>query len=382
VPLPSLYRTPEAYLADMIADIQAAGGQLTDYTQGSVTRTLLETWANRLSSQSLVLDQLQTDTFLATATGPALDEKAADYEVVRNAAVPATGTVRISRAQTGTALVIPAGWGQLQTAPAPGTPPRAFLTTDDAEFDTGDLFVDVSAVAVAGGQAGNILQGTVLLPVNPVAGFNIDGGFVAQTDFTGGVEAETDAALLRKTRKKVQGRGNANDVAFEAEALGVPGVESVQVLKAGDTRANASTVPAGECEIYYEGSASLLAQVQSACDAIAQLNQDATAFTATAEPCVAEVTVFALPGVDTAALAGISSDAIREVVNATETGGTAYMSDVVQALHRISDVISVDLPLGQLRKQSDAPGAGNITAAAGTFLTLAAADVTVTVTTL
>ncbi len=379
--LPSLYRTPEEFLADAIARVQAAGSRITDFTEGSGARTLYEGEAAMLSAQSLQIDQFQTDSFLATASGEALDEKAADYKVLRNPAVQATGVLRISRAASGVAVTIPAGWGQLQTKPVPGSPPATIITNTDAVFGSSDLFVDVPATALSAGTVGNVQAGTVLLPVNPVAGFQTDGGFIVQTTFTGGVEAETDDALRYRTLVTVQGRGNANAAAFEAAALAVPGVVSASVLQAGDARTGGSTVPAGQAEVYYEGSAGLLSAVQSAINNIEQINQQVTAITATAVRCYAALTVYALTGTDPVALAAAVIAAVEGVVNAARCGKLAYYSDAIRAIHQIDDVVSVAIPFPDLRKFADAGGTvGDISPGPDRYLSLVDADMSVAIT--
>lgn len=373
------YRTPDDYLTTMIESVRSAGAPITDFNVGSVARTLFEAFATALSQQSATLDALALDSYLATATGDALDAKAGDYLVARKAAVPAAGVIRITRQTTGTTLFIPAGWAQLTTKPVPGQDGVAVATTEDATMGTSDTYIDIPAQAVLGGVAGNIAAPTALVPQTALTGVP-DGGIVVHTSFTGGVDTEADDAFRRAIRTTVQGRVNGTAQALEAAALAVPGVESANVLKAGDMRADTSTVPAGECEVYYEGEGSLLASVLNACEARSVVNQGLSVFTATAERMYVACTVNALTGTDSAFLAALVIDAIRGVVNAVGVGEKLYYSDTIQAIHDVAGVLSVNVPLADHRKYSASSGtAGNVAMAADRYASLDAVDVSVAV---
>ena len=377
----SRYQTPDANLLQMIARIQAAGSKITDFNTGSVTRTFYEGLGAGLSEQSLVVDQLEQDSYLATATGDALDRKASDYQVDRLAAVAATGTVRLTRQASGTAVTVPAGFGELATVPVPGQPSRTFLTTADAVFGTADTSIVVPGIAVTAGAAGNIGALTKLLPVNPVAGFQTDGGFQAETTFTGGVDQETDDALRARVPIAVQGRVKGRPEAFLAAALGIPGVISAAVLKAGDTRSDSTVVPANTLEVYYEGPATLLQAVTTAAAGATVLGQSTlTVAQATAERTVVNVTVFAKTGVDAAALAIAVRDAIKAVVNGAGIGQTVYSANVIQAVAAVPGVVSQTIPYADLRKFTAAGGTfGNVVPGSTRYPDLQDADVTVAV---
>lgn len=378
----SRYQTPDAYLLQMIARVQAAGSAISDFSAGSVTRTFYEGLAAGLSEQSLVVDQLEQDSYLATATAAALDRKAGDYQVTRLPAVAATGTIRLTRQAAGTALTLPAGFGELATIPVPGQPSQTFLTTADAVFGTADTSIVVNGVAVTAGAAGNIAALTTLLPVNPVAGFQTNGGFRAETTFANGVDVETDVALRKRVPIAVQGRVKGRPEAFLAAALGVPGVLSAAVLKAGDTRSDGTIVPAGTLEVYYEGASTLLTPVTTAALGATVLGQSSVPVAqATAERTVVNVTVFAQTGVDTTALATAVRLAIKTVVNAAAIGQTVYSADVIKAVAGVPGVVSQTIPYADLRKFTAAPGTfGNVVPGSTRYPDLQDADVTVAVT--
>lgn len=377
----SIYKTPDEYMLLAIDRVRQLGSKLTDFTVGSRARTLFEAQAVMHSEQSAVAEQLRQDSYLATAVGEALDRKAADNQVARKAAVPAAGTITIVRPTPGAAVSIPAGWSQLQTVPAPGSDPIAFVTTEDAVFEAADTSQTVAAQAVDGGVAGNIADETVLLPVNPVGGFQTQGGFMAGSAFSGGVDRESDDALRARIPIAVQGRVLGRKASFLAAALSVPGVESAYVLQPGDTRGAGTVVPANTIEVQYEGVAGLLTAVSSAVTNAAVAGQAPSAFTAAAEPCVADLVVFCQAGVDTAALAVAVRTAVIAVGNSFGVGQTVRASALIQAVHDVANVVSVDIPFNDLRLASDVDGTfGDITIRNDRYAGFAAADVAVTVT--
>ena len=379
----SIYKTPDEYLEPIIERIVQTGGRLTDFHEGSGARTLAEMPAVALSEQSLVAEQLRLDSYLATATGDALTDKAADRGVARKAAVAATGTIQLSRQDVTAAVSVPAGWSSLATVPTPGVQTVSVQTTTDAVFAIGVASVTVPGVATEGGKDGNLTVNTKLLPVNPLPGFQTDGGFKAQTAFTGGVDEESDDALRARVPIEVQGRIKGRREAFLAAALAVAGVESSKVLRAGELRTNGTAVAAGQVEVYYEGIAGLLATVQAAAEGAALLGQGVTALTAASRRAIASLTVFVNPGVDTAIVAAAVRAAVRAIVNAAGVGVKVYASDVVRAVHDVPDVVSVNVPFADLRLFTATAGTfGNLTPGSTEYLKLDDADVTVAVTVL
>lgn len=380
----SLFRTPDEYLAATIDRLQANSSQITDFNIGSSARNLLEATGTALSIQSAIAEQHRLDSYLATATGDALTLKAADNGVDRKAAVQATGTIRITRSTTGTAVTIPAGWSPLSTVPAPGLGPVTYETLDDAVFAIGVSAVVVSARAVIGGVSGNITQGptadTPLLPVNPVSGFNTATDFTARGAFVDGVDAETDDQLRTRVPLAVQGRVKGRVPAFLAAALGIPGVSSAQVRQAGESKIG-GTVGAGEIQIYYEGSTSLLGAVTTACDDASTANQNIVVTRATDVPVTADLTVFVVPGTDHGLTVALVRPVITQVVLGAGVGEKARFSRAVTSVHTIDVVQSMTIPFADFRKTSASDNTcGDIDPGVGGALTITDATIAVTVT--
>lgn len=351
--LPSIYKSPEDYLQVMIAALQDRGSKITDFTIGSVTRNLFETIGVGLSEHTTVADQHRIDSYLSTATGEALTLRAADQGVDRKTAVQASGTVRITRDDTATAVTIPAGWSPLSSVPTPGTQPVQYVTLEDAVFDIGENTADVAARAVEGGTLGNIDQDAgdevLLLPANPVPDFATDGDFHARGPFTGGVDEETDDALRARVPIEVQGRVKGRRQAFEAAALRIPGVTSAQVRQAGETNRELATIAGGNVVVYYEGDAGLLAQVTAECEAAAVLTQNVTVATASDLNVIVDLDAYVLAGLQEATLQAAILEILTPAVR-TGVGNGVPFSDVVRRLHDgVPDVQSLEIPFADFR---------------------------------
>lgn len=384
-PVKSVYISVPTALGQMIAQMQAEKSPLTDLSEGSATRTVLEDVAIVVSGQSQVADQLQLDSFLETATEEALDAQGSNWQVKRLPAVQATGTVSITRQSTSGALIIPADWSQLTVPPAiPGAEGVAVLTLENAEFAEGEATATVDAQAVIGGTTGNLSSGTVLTPLSPVSGVSSQEGFKVASTFTGGVNEESDEKYRARIPITVQGRVKGTLPAFESAALGIPGVLSVGVLKAGAKRGDSTIVEPSHVEVYYQGVEGLLTAVESAVAEAATLNQKAKSFASIALSAprgqirvVLEMAVYYAPGVNPTTLAAEVSKLAQSFVAKVGLGNTLFYSELIEAVHRIPEVVSVGLPLTKLALFGET-GSTNIPAAGDSYVNLAEADCHIT----
>jgi uncharacterized phage protein gp47/JayE len=163
-------RTFSVLVENMAAAVQASASQLLDLTVGSTLRALLEANASiGLWMQWLVLLVLRT-TRASTSSGPDLDSWMADMTLTRLPASSAVGIVTFSRFTPTTAAVVPAGALVRSTD---GT--QIFAVSIDIQntawsaisngyvIPAGTASLDVSVVAQAPGNAGNIQAGTISL---------------------------------------------------------------------------------------------------------------------------------------------------------------------------------------------------------------------------
>lgn len=387
----SLYKSVDTILAEMIASLQASGSKITDFTVGSAARDLLEAWALNASLTSLQADQLRKDMLLATATGQALDDKAADLLVARKDGLRAAGVITVSVASPAASpILIPGGWGQLSTVPTPGVTPVAVVTLADATIATGTTSVTVPAQAVLVGTAGNLPTSTKLLPQSPIAGISTQDGFTVTTAFTSGVDVETDDAFRARIPIEVQGRATGTEAAYLAAALRVPGVTSAAILQNGALRFDGTSLVFNEVEVYYKGPSSVLSQVVSEVAAVTVVNADVTvgphSYTlgivspapAASVRLDAAATVSVLTGTDTILIAAAVKDALTAYVDSVPIGGKVYQSLAIEAIRAVPGVLTVNVPLTTLCIHS-AGTVGDVTIPAEKYPQLAAADQTITV---
>lgn len=344
---PSLYRTADELFSEWLTYLNKLESPITDFSSGSVARTLAQAFCMMESQQTLIANLLQSNMYLATASGPALDLKAADWFVTRKPAIRAAGIIEILRPGGGEAISIPAGWTQLITQAVPGQTPVVFLTLEEATMALGATKTEVTAQALLGGTAGNIAANTVLIPQSPIQGIESAGGFKAKANFTGGVNEETDTAFRERIQLTVQGRINGNSAAYAAAALGIPGVTSVKVLKAGETISGGGEVPAGKVRVYFAGSEGLLETVQAAVNSVSVTNAGVEAYHAAACELKAELTVNCLSGTNTEALAANVKKTLSEYVGGIAVGKKVYYAQAVETIMGISGVVSVNLPFAK-----------------------------------
>jgi uncharacterized phage protein gp47/JayE len=185
--------------AAIVQGSAAASGVALDFSEGTVLRALAEgNAALGLWLQALLLRVLSL-TRAATSTGADLDSWVADFGVTRNAAGFAVGAVTLSRYSTGAAALILPGV-QVRSSDGAFT---YLVTTDTANAAwsatlggysllAAGASVSVPVLATVGGIAGNALAGTVTLLSSAIPGIDTVTNPIA---FTGGADAESDAAL-------------------------------------------------------------------------------------------------------------------------------------------------------------------------------------------
>jgi len=202
----------------MAASVQASSRQLLDLTVGSVLRAVLEANASvGLWMQWLILQVLQT-TRAATSTGADLDSWMADFSLARLAAVPATGTVTVSRFTPSIAALVPVG-ALVRTAD--GT--QTFVVVADASnpafsapqngyvLASGVAALNVPVQAQLAGSAGNVQAASVTQLATAMPGVDA----VSNTaPFQNGLDAETDAALRDRFANYLDSRSRATPLAI------------------------------------------------------------------------------------------------------------------------------------------------------------------------
>lgn len=189
-------------------------------SEGCDSAVRLYALAAELQSLLMQADWVLDQSFPQTAQGMYLDYHAETRGITRAAAEKAVGTLRFAAADKVTAAC-PIEKGTVCMT-AEGV---RFETTEDATIAVGSQWADVPAQAVEAGAGGNVIAGTVtLLSAMPV-------GVVQCTNpaaFSGGCDAESDAALLAAVEMDLQKK---REIAVDVKVL-APTVETVAVTAA------------------------------------------------------------------------------------------------------------------------------------------------------
>jgi uncharacterized phage protein gp47/JayE len=214
----------------LLADLSSGHGgrvALTDTTEGSVVRTLVEAFSRELAVAYAQLDQVYQLGYLDTARGEALDNVVALVGVKRRRGGYLQGTVTFSRATPATAdIAIPAG----TPVAGKGLPP--FETTAPTILPTGGMeaTVPVRALELPLEAPGLELlkPGALTVMVRPLHGVEAVTNRVAlvppQRD-------ETDDELRERARNEVSGAnlGTPAALRFALRGLGLSQVDVQEV---------------------------------------------------------------------------------------------------------------------------------------------------------
>lgn len=166
---------------------------------------------------------LQSQCFPQTAEGKYLDNHAEVRGLRRHAAIQASGILRfaVNKAMT-VDLTIESG---TVCSTAAGV---EFQTAETVILTAGNLTVEVAAVAVRAGIAGNVPAGSIVSMVHAPVGV---ASCINPERFSGGVDEESDTSLRDRILDSYKRLPNgANAAYYESQALGVEGVTAVAIL--------------------------------------------------------------------------------------------------------------------------------------------------------
>lgn len=337
-------------VANMGARVQGACSTLLDFTVGSVVRSIQEAGASQaLWLQYLVLQVLMACR-LSTSSGSQVDSWFADYGLTREPAVAATTRITVGRyTSVGTALLLVGT--QAQTAD--GT--QAFVIGADPAVPgwdatqgggTGGYLIPAGTASLAGvpvtaaiaGAAGNVSAGTITkLP--GVAGVDF---CTNPAPATGGLDAESDAAMKARFPLFIAGLEKATLTAIESAIAGVQQgltyVVQANLDEAGSFRPGHFVVTVDD------GSgapgADLKARVYAAVDAVRALTETFSVQSPRVLPVSVSLTLTVGPGTSKAALLAPLQSAIAAFGNALAPGAPVTVARIIQLGFAVSPYVS------------------------------------------
>lgn len=201
----------------------------------------LQVLAGQLELAYRDLDRLELEMFPQTSSGQYLELHAAQRGLARKKAVAARGTLRFSRASAAQYdIIIPAG----TICATAQDDPIQVQTLEDGLLTAGDLWVEIPAVSLAQGGAGNLAAGKISVMVTPAQGI----GSVEQPEaFAGGIDAEGDEELRQRLLTAYRMISNGTNSAFYYDlAMKHEGVASAAVLPRERGRGTVDVVVASD----------------------------------------------------------------------------------------------------------------------------------------
>jgi len=271
-PLPTFPTTADLVLS-MKAATEALGSLITNYNDGGVSKTYIESGAMALGSDASVvtngkitgayelLTMVQNAAFILTATGTALDYKAADVGVFRKQATAATGNQCIQfESQTGPAVatvVFPVGTLVAAQNADPTIPPSVYRLTSIATLQVGEtLSTLANCVCVTLGSIGDQIAGAINQVVSGPSGYSVTNVI----PISGGADVEQDdspnGGLRARALEAIPNSSQGTIAALKAAALTYPGILSCAALDNTDT--DGSTFLRGMVQLYCDdGSGNL-----------------------------------------------------------------------------------------------------------------------------
>ncbi|MEN8220467.1 MAG: baseplate J/gp47 family protein, partial [Pseudomonadota bacterium] len=205
----------------MVAETRRRIPQLTDFEEGSVIRSLYESFAYELAILYEQMDSVYQAGFIDTATGAALDRVVAVLGIKRNEPDFATGEVTFQR-DPGSKETITIPLGTLVT-----TDKNAYLTTEEGKLPEKINSITVKIQASERGKEMSTEAETITIMPRPVSG--IKSVHNPNPIRFLGRDRETDEELRQRAKNALLGSGRASITSIENALLGMSGVHSVHI---------------------------------------------------------------------------------------------------------------------------------------------------------
>ena len=253
--MPVVKKTFDEIYAQMEADARQRIPALSDFQEGSVVRSLLESFSAELAILYEQMDAVYQSGFVDTASGPDLDRVVAVLGLVRNEPDFATGTVTFSRDPgSNVDVTIPIGT-LVTTEEKPDQDPakKSYLTTEVATMTAGQTSMDVRIQADAAGRQMTSEANTVIVMPRPVPGIKS----VTNPNPVRflGRDRETDDELRRRAKQVLLASGRASTTSIENALLGMPGVRDVHVTESfpDEGQLPSGDKQYGKIQVYVDG---------------------------------------------------------------------------------------------------------------------------------
>jgi uncharacterized phage protein gp47/JayE len=330
----------------MAASVQGAAQNLLDLTVGSVLRVILEANASLALWLQWLIVQVLATTRLATSTGADCDSFGADFGFTRLPAIAAIGQVTFSRFTPSVAAFIPVGTNvstsantQTFVVTADVTNSAYSMASNGYNLATGVATVTVPAIANLAGSAGNVQPGAISLLSSAVAGVDT---VTNVTMFTGGLDAENDAAFRSRFSNYLAGLSKATDVAI---GVVITGIQQGLSYVISENINQAGSIQMGHFVVTVDDgsgapAAALLGVVQSAIEAVRPVGSSFAVQGPTIVLANISMIVTSLPGVLHQQVVAAVAGAIETYVASLGVGATLSYTRLVQLAYAASGSVT------------------------------------------
>ena len=213
----------------LVQDTQNRLPEVTDFSEGSIIRSLYESFTYELTLLYEQLDLVYQGSFIDTATGLDLDRVVSVLNIKRNAPDFAIGeTTFFCEEGFDRDVLIPLGT-LISTEELPGQPDskKVYRTRKEAYIPAGETSVTVGVIALQAGPEWATPAETLVVMLRPVPGIKN----VINSDKTLflGHDRETDEELRERAKRALLASGQSTQVAIEDALLAMPGIHNVSV---------------------------------------------------------------------------------------------------------------------------------------------------------
>ncbi|MBI1299349.1 hypothetical protein GC175_30840 [bacterium] len=210
-------------------EARARAPELTDYQEGSVVRSLFESFAIEMATLYEQLDLVYQAGYVDTAEGASLERVVAVLGIKRNEPDFATGEVTFTR-DPGfyEVLAIPVGTLVTTVEDESQEPPKkAYLTIEEGLLAVGENTVTVKVQADVRGRDMASDANTVVVMPQPVPGVKLVNNNNPIRFL--GRDRESDEELRQRAKQALLASGRASHTALENAVLSLPGVRAVRI---------------------------------------------------------------------------------------------------------------------------------------------------------
>ena len=214
--------------SDIVDGMQGLVNDLDDFQVGSVTRTLMESFASELGLLYQKMKLVYLSAFISSATETNLEQVVAVLGIERGMPDYATGSVTFTRDKGKEDILIPIGT-LVATDNKPGNPKKVYETIEVKTLKGSDQAIDVKVKAKDSGPEQATGENTISVIPRPISGIK---SVTNSTEVKfSGKERETDDQLRERAKNALISSGKATTLSIIYALISLPEVLDVKVLE-------------------------------------------------------------------------------------------------------------------------------------------------------